>query len=125
MPCDECPNHGRIPTFDAPKATNVFETALRVGNVIVNKGTEWRTGVQEPPAVIEVIGSIAPKPILLISAGSEKSAEYRIVTAYYAAANDPKTMWEIPEATHGGGLKTQPDEYRENVLTFMNEFLFN
>lgn len=93
--------------------------------MIVNKGTEWRTGVQEPPAVMEVIGSIAPKSILLIAAGSEKSAEHRIVTAYFTTANDPKTMWEIPEANHGRGLKTRPDEYREKVLTFMNEFLLN
>lgn len=114
---------GIVNNLDAPTATNVFEFALRVGNVIVNKGTEWRTGVKEPPAVIEVIGSIDPKPLLLIGAGPEESAEQRIVTAYYEAANEPKVIWEIPEASHGTGLKTRPDEYRKQVLTFMNESL--
>lgn len=112
---------GIVNNLDAPEATNAYEVALHVGEVIVNKGTEWRTGVEEPTAVIEVIGNIAPKPIFLIATGPEQGGEYRIVTAYYEAANDPKTLWTIPEANHGGGLSVRPDEYREKVLQFLNE----
>jgi pimeloyl-ACP methyl ester carboxylesterase len=112
---------GIINNLDAPEPTNAYEVALHVGEVIVNKGTEWRTGVAEPTAVIEEIGNIAPKPLLLIATGSEQGGEYRIVTAYYEAANEPKMLWTIPEAHHGAGLRAQPDEYPEKVLQFLEE----
>ncbi|MBK8901256.1 MAG: alpha/beta fold hydrolase [Anaerolineaceae bacterium] len=112
---------GIVNNQDAPEAANAYEVALRVGNVIVNKATEWRTGVVEPTAVVELVGDIAPKPVLFIVAGGEQGPEYRIASAYYQAANEPKAMWWIPEAHHGKGLFARPDEYPEKVLHFLNE----
>lgn len=112
---------GIINNLDAPEAANAYEVALHIGEVIVNKGTEWRTGVEEPAAVIQIIDNIAPKPILLIATGSEQGAEYRIVNAYYQAANEPKTLWTIPEVGHGAGLRARPDEYSAKVLQFLGE----
>ena len=111
---------GIINNQDAPEATNAYEVALHVGEIIVNKGTEWRTGVQEPASVTEIVGSIAPKPILFIATGEEQGSENRIVSGYYQAANEPKTIWLIPEAYHGAGLAARPNEYPEQILQFLN-----
>jgi hypothetical protein len=36
---------------------------------------------------------------------------------YYAAAGEPKQLWELPDSTHIRGLDTHPEEYQDKVLT--------
>jgi hypothetical protein len=43
--------------------------------------------------------------------------------AYFDAADEPKTLWEIPEAGHTGGLETRPDEYEQRVVAFFDQAL--
>ena len=42
---------------------------------------------------------------------------------YYAAAGQPKQIWEIPEAAHTGGIEARPKEYERRVIGFFDRAL--
>ena len=44
-------------------------------------------------------------------------------TGYYEAAGQPKTLWEIPESRHVGGLAARPEEYEQRVIGFFDQAL--
>jgi hypothetical protein len=69
-----------------------------------------------PPSLERQVEKVAPRPILLISSG--KGYERDLNRAYYRAATGPKTLWEIPEASHTGGLEARPHAYERRVIGF-------
>ncbi len=71
-------------------------------------------------AVVDAIDDIAPRPILFIS-GAGQGLERETVRRYYAAAGEPKTLWEIPEAGHGGTWAARPDEFEEKIVAFFDQ----
>ena len=42
---------------------------------------------------------------------------------YFEAAGEPKTLWEIPEGGHTGGIDAQPEEYEARVVGFFDRAL--
>jgi uncharacterized protein len=74
-------------------------------------------------AVTDAISQISPRPILLISAGMGDEQERN--RQYFAAAHDPKTLWEIPDASHGGGFSAHPAEYSNTIVDFFTTALLN
>jgi pimeloyl-ACP methyl ester carboxylesterase len=110
---------------DTPPLRTPIEHMFRVGNGIVFKGVEWRTGFAQPEAVIDTIDDIAPRPLFLIAAGESKAMEPRIVQFYYDHAQEPKTIWIIPEAGHGGGPEARPEEYAERLVSFFDAALLS
>ena len=44
---------------------------------------------------------------------------------YYHAAGEPKTLWEIPDARHVGGLAARPAEYERRVVGFFDRALLD
>jgi pimeloyl-ACP methyl ester carboxylesterase len=79
-------------------------------------------GVAAPTAVIDALPQIAPRPILLVAGAAQRSEQLRI-QGFYAAAAQPKALWEIPEAGHLGGWAARPDEYEARVVAFFNQAL--
>ena len=73
-----------------------------------------------PPSVSETIAAIAPRPILLISTSP---VERRCTKAIFDLAGQPKELYEIPEAGHGGGWKARPEEYPARILAFFERTL--
>ena len=39
---------------------------------------------------------------------------------FYEAAKDPKSIWEVPNAGHTGGLEAQPEEYERRIVGFFD-----
>lgn len=80
-------------------------------------------GGSGPPASLEdVVARIAPRPVLLIHAGDGGGGED--LNPDYARAGGPTTRrWEIPGATHTGGLDARPAEYERRVVAFLREAL--
>lgn len=66
---------------------------------------------------ISVIDQIAPRPILLIY------GEYEVKPgqALYDAAGEPKALWIVPGAGHGGYQPAAPQEYELRIVTFFEE----
>jgi fermentation-respiration switch protein FrsA (DUF1100 family) len=77
-----------------------------------------------PPGLNELVGRISPRPIFLIYTPHGQGAETENPT-FYAAAGEPKTLWEIPEAGHTGGLEARPQEYERRVTAFLDNALLN
>jgi uncharacterized protein len=78
---------------------------------------------QWPPTnLAELVGKIAPRPLFLIAAPNSPNGE-DLNTGYFAAAGEPKTLWEIPESTHVGGLRARPEEYERRVTAFFDRAL--
>ena len=75
---------------------------------------------QTPPAnLADLVGRIAPRPVMLIAAPNSKNGE-KLNRRYYAAAHEPKTLWEIPESKHTGGIDARPREYERRVVGFFD-----
>jgi pimeloyl-ACP methyl ester carboxylesterase len=71
------------------------------------------------PLVSAGIARIAPRSILLIATGSDD--EQKDNRLFYSLAGEPKTLWELPDATHINALFSHSDEYKSRVLAFFNE----
>lgn len=56
---------------------------------LIFQGMAWRTGVPEPLPVVDVIGDIAPRPVLLLAA---EKGEGTVVSNYYTQAREPKSL---------------------------------
>jgi alpha-beta hydrolase superfamily lysophospholipase len=71
-------------------------------------------------SVIETIGKIAPRPILLIAGGKEDIYFNRI---FFEAANEPKELWELPDAEHGSAILQNSGAYIQRVVEFFDKAL--
>ncbi len=83
---------------------------------------ERNTSIYNMPGIVDVISKISPRPLLLI-AGTANHFEEGTHRLYYAAAREPKTLWEIPEAGHCGGYSARRQEYEQRVLAFFDQAL--
>jgi hypothetical protein len=106
---------------DLPPPVSLLDRVQKIDGWIAFKFFELYSGMSAPPAVVEEISDIAPRPILLISTG--QGLEQRMSRYYYDNAGDPKTLWEIPETGHGGGLGARPEEYEERIIAFFDKAL--
>jgi pimeloyl-ACP methyl ester carboxylesterase len=73
-------------------------------------------GEAEPSPLTQEVTRIAPRPALLIAAGT--GHELRQERKIAAAAGDSMELYEIPEAVHGGGIRSRPSEFRSRIKTF-------
>jgi hypothetical protein len=69
-----------------------------------------------------VVGRIAPRPVLFIAAPNSPNGE-DLNRGFFEAAGEPKTLWEIPESGHVGGLDARPREYERRVVGFFDRAL--
>jgi hypothetical protein len=75
------------------------------------------------PPIDERIGLIAPRPVFLIYAVPGIGEEDVRQPEYYAAAGEPKSIWQVPGSDHTGGLEAQPAEYERRVVEFLDRAL--
>jgi hypothetical protein len=80
------------------------------------------SGSAPPPALDDLVGRIAPRAVLLISAGRGGGGE-ELNADYFRAASEPKELWEIPEAGHVGGFQARPRAYERRVVGFFDRAL--
>lgn len=93
---------------------------MRFLSLLARPMFELRLGMRAPPAVVDVIGDIAPRPVFLIATDE---LERRVVQRYFDHAGEPRTLWQIPEAGHGGGWAARPEEYRRRLVGFFEQTL--
>ena len=80
------------------------------------------SGTQAAPSLIDVVPRIAPRPVLLIAAGSDP-AEIPTNRRYREVAGPAAELYEIPDAGHTGGIKSHPKEYEARVVSFLDRAL--
>ncbi len=79
------------------------------------------TGVTDPISLKEALTEMDARPILFISSGV--STEQHRVEYLFEAAQEPKQLWQIPEANHIGSFQLLPQEYEAKVVNFFDETL--
>jgi uncharacterized protein len=79
-------------------------------------------GERAAPSLIDLMPRIAPRPVLLISAGGDPD-ETPVNRAYLEAAGPSAELYSIPEAGHTSGLTARPEEYEARVTAFLERAL--
>ncbi len=72
---------------------------------------------------IEIIGTLSPRPVLLVHGELDPTIPVENARRLYAAAGEPKELYLIPNAGHGGFLQAQPEEYPRRVVGFFDRYL--
>ena len=75
---------------------------------------------------VEVVGQIAPRPLLLIH-GEHDNGATTVADAerLYQAAGEPKELWLVVGAGHCNAHALLPEEYEERVRAFFEKALLN
>jgi dienelactone hydrolase len=95
-------------------------------SLTLTAGTALFSNHMPPPNLKHLSARIAPRSVFFIYAlhgtgGEEKQLNPK----YYAAAGGPKQIWEIPEASHTGGITARPKEYERRVIGFFDDALLD
>jgi uncharacterized protein len=80
------------------------------------------SGTPPPPSLDDLVGRIAPRPLLLIYAGHGVDSE-ELNPTYFQAASAPKAVWRIASASHTGGFQAAPRAYEARVGGFFDRAL--
>jgi uncharacterized protein len=65
------------------------------------------------------IGTISPRPILLVHGGRDTIMPVSNALVLYAAAQAPKALYLAPQAGHGDFMRTDRDGYARRLLEFL------
>jgi dienelactone hydrolase len=107
---------------DSAAATGLDGALYRVSAAIRTASVAVFAGRRPPADLEDLVGRIAPRPLMLIAAPNSGHAE-ELNRRYHAAAGAPKTLWEIPESRHVGGRAARPAEYERRVVGFFDAAL--
>jgi len=112
---------GAIRTVADTKSISGWTRYLGIPHYWVQTVTaEMFTDAPRPIALEDAMTMIAPRPILLISAGP---MELKYTERYQAAAPSSTELWAPSDTPHIGALRVHPTEYRERVVSFFDRTL--
>jgi fermentation-respiration switch protein FrsA (DUF1100 family) len=69
------------------------------------------------------IGKISPRPVFIMMGGQDDHIPAQSGQWLYDAANEPKELWFVPDATHHGIPEVAPEEYERRVTEFYDKYL--
>jgi uncharacterized protein len=93
-------------------------------NTVITPGVAVFSNAGPPPHLIDLVGDIAPRAMLLIhSPDVADGEETRFNTAFYRAAGENKAIWGVPGAGHVGAQDARPLEYERRITGFFGEAL--
>jgi uncharacterized protein len=89
-------------------------------SAVITAGTALFSNHWVPPNLEDLVSRIAPRPVLFIYGEHDQPNVIELTPAYYAAAGEPKRLWEVPGASHTGGIEARPKEYERRVVAFFD-----
>jgi uncharacterized protein len=82
------------------------------------------TNTLPPPSLESEIPKIAPTALFLVyGEKGQGGTERKPNRLFYAAAGEPKQIWEVPNGQHIAGITTEPAEYERRVVGFFDRTL--
>lgn len=73
---------------------------------------------------VRVIGQLSPRAVFIISDLKDMLADEPYDgEQLYAAAGEPKALWQIPEAPHVGAFLVEPEEWARRVGDFLDQHM--
>ena len=82
----------------------------------------FRTTIDAVSPVNE-IAKISPVPVLVIAGGDDELVPAENGQRLYEAAKEPKELWTVPGAVHGGTLEVSGAAYEERISEFFDKYL--
>ena len=77
----------------------------------------------EEVSPLNSISGISPRPVFIIGGEEDEQMPSSDAQRLYSAAGEPKTLWLIPGAIHGGTLYSAGDEYHKKIGDFFSKHL--
>jgi len=109
---------------DIAPSANPIVALIKLGNYSLDWMFELKLGIDAPSPMIDVIGNIAPRRIMLVGGGQPfplvGSEGERTVPRYAEYAGSNAQTWVIPEATHCDGPTHRPEEYAARMVEFFD-----
>ena len=79
-----------------------------------------------PPSLQSEVAAIAPTPVFFIYGEKGQGGTETVPNnGFYAAAREPKQIWEVPNGQHVAGITTAPKEYERRVVGFFDRALLH
>jgi dipeptidyl aminopeptidase/acylaminoacyl peptidase len=72
---------------------------------------------------VDVVSGISPRPLLVLGGDKDQIVPVAMTRKLFAAARNPKLLWIVPGAVHGGYAQTAPVEYRARLVEFFTRNL--
>jgi dipeptidyl aminopeptidase/acylaminoacyl peptidase len=72
---------------------------------------------------LEAVGQLSPRPLLLIHGELDSLIPAENSLRLYAAAREPKELYLLPHAGHGGFLQAAPEDYPRRILAFLEKYI--
>jgi uncharacterized protein len=76
-----------------------------------------------PPRTLESLVPEISGAVFFVYGERGQAAEKPANESFYAAAREPKEIWEVPGSPHIGGIDAQPEEYERRVVSFFDRAL--
>ena len=92
-----------------------------LGSLTVKMAT-WRLNSSKVGTPLDSISRISPRPILLIHGMDDRLISYSACQVLYNHAGQPKSLWLVPAADHGGIQWKYPEEYGRRVAGFLQQY---
>ncbi|MCC6300811.1 MAG: alpha/beta fold hydrolase [Anaerolineales bacterium] len=109
---------------DIPPPKNPIMALIVLGNYQLDWMYQVKLGIEPPPPLIEVIGNIAPRPIMLVGGGTPLplfGSENEMMLPRYSQFAGPNAQtWVVPEAVHCDGHAHRPGEYAARMVEFFD-----
>ncbi|MEW6400484.1 MAG: alpha/beta fold hydrolase [Chloroflexota bacterium] len=108
---------------DVSGPENPLVDLVIVGNYLLDWTYELKLGIEPPAPMIDIIGTISPRPVMIVAGGVSKSvlgSESDHVRKMVQHAGENAELWIIPEVTHCDGPARRPDEYATRMVEFFN-----
>jgi dipeptidyl aminopeptidase/acylaminoacyl peptidase len=85
----------------------------------------YRSGMPLDMRPIDVVGKIAPRPVLIIQGELDSLVPVSMAKDLYRAAGDPKELWIVPGAGHVDYARVAMPAYRSHLSEFFRRALLN
>jgi alpha/beta superfamily hydrolase len=112
---------------DLPPPKDPIMALLVLGNYSLDWVYEIGLDIEPPKPMIELIGAISPRPIMLVGGGQPRpligSEGETMVPRYATYAGSNAQTWVIPEAHHCDGPARRPAEYARRMIEFFDTAL--
>jgi uncharacterized protein len=97
-----------------------------LGGGVNTVATALFTNTLPPPSLKSEVAKIAPTAVLFIyGENGQGGSERKPNKLFYAAAGEPKQIWEVAGGQHIAGITTQPKEYERRVIGFFDDALLD
>ncbi len=113
-----------VAASDNEPPDNAVKRLFYLSNQLLDLIFQYHLGIRPPAPLIDTIGQIAPRPLMLVGGGVEMGmlgSEAERLNWYAAHAGPNARVWVIDDVVHCDGPSKRSDEYAQRFVDFYNE----